>query len=128
MFYFNTSELGKTLNYMGLRPLRLISFQWSSGSESILWISDSDFHCKFFVFCILYCQNFWTRDDLECIVNPTYLIECCDCTPFNPDLKITIVIIFNTTHKMGCCEYWYCLGWYNIWYMKSESLNYPFLG
>ena len=39
-------------------------------------------------------------------INPTYLIACCDCTLINLALK-TIVLIFNTTHKMGCCEYCY---------------------
>ena len=41
---------------------------------------------------------------LECIVNPTYLIMCCDCTLINFVLN-TIVLIFNTTHKMRCCQY-----------------------
>ena len=39
----------------------------------------------------------------------------------------TIVLIFNTAHKMGCCEYCYWLGRYNLWHVKSGSLNYPFI-
>ena len=57
--HYNTSERGKTLSYNGLRQLRLISFQWTSESESCLWISDVEFHCKLFAFCIECCQNFW---------------------------------------------------------------------
>ena len=57
--HYNTSERGKTVNYNGLRQLRLISFQWTSESESCLWISDVEFHCKVFAFCIECCQNFW---------------------------------------------------------------------
>ena len=57
--HYNTSERGKTLSYNGLRQLRLISFQWTSESESCLWISDVEFHCKVFAFCIECCQNFW---------------------------------------------------------------------
>ena len=80
-------------------------------------------------FCILYfiLSKFLAKDVLRCIVNPTYWIECCDCTFINLGLK-TIVLIFNTTHKMGCCKYCYWLGWYNIRRVKSGSLNYPFLG
>ena len=76
-------------------------------------------------FCVLYfiLSEFLTKDALECIVNPTYLIGCCDCTLINLALKI-IVLIFNTTYKMGCCEYWYWLGWYNLWRVKSKSLRY----
>ena len=55
-------NLGKpSLSYTGLNQLRLISFQWTSEPEAGLWISDLDFHCKPFAFCLLYCQNFWSR-------------------------------------------------------------------
>ena len=86
------------------------SFQWTSESDAGLWISE-----------------FLTKDVSKCIVNPTYLIGCCDSTLINLVLK-TFLLIFNTTHKMGCCEYCYWLGWYNIRRVKSGSLNYPFLG
>ena len=89
--YYNTSELGKTLSYKGLKQLRLgFSLQG---------------------FCVLYIilSKFLTKDVLKCIVNPTYLIEYCDCTLINLVLK-TVLLIFNITNKMGCCEYWYCLG------------------
>ena len=42
----------------GLRQLRFISFQCTSESEAGLWVSDLDFHCNVFAFCICYCQNF----------------------------------------------------------------------
>ena len=59
-------------------------------------------------FCVLYfiLSEFLTKDVLERIVNPTYLIGCCDFTLINLVHK-TIVLMFNTTHKMGCCEYCY---------------------
>ena len=63
-------------------------------------------------------SKFLTKDVLECIVNPTYLIECCNC-----NLIKIISLIFNTTHEMGCCKYWYWLGWYNLWCVKSGSLT-----
>ena len=79
-------------------------------------------------FCVLYftLPEFPTKDVLECIVNPTYLIGYCNCTLINLFLK-TIVLIFNTTHKMECCECCYWLGWYNLWRVKSGSLNYSVL-
>ena len=40
---------------------RLISFQWTSESDTGLWISDLDYPIKVFAFCILYCQNFWPK-------------------------------------------------------------------
>ena len=59
-YYVVITILGKTLSYMGLRQWRLINFQWTSEPEAGLWISESDFHCKVFVFCdILHCQIFW---------------------------------------------------------------------
>ena len=81
-------------------------------------------------FCVLYIvlSEFLIKGVLECKVSSTYLIECCDCTPFNLILKITILLTFNTTHKMECYEYWYSLGWYNLWCVKLRSLNYPFHG
>ena len=56
--YYVTSELGEILSYKGLGQLTLISFRWTSQSNAGLWISDLDFHCNVFAFCILYCQNF----------------------------------------------------------------------
>ena len=41
-------------------------------------------------------SEFLTKDVVECIVNPTYLIGRCDCTLINLVLK-TIALIFNTT-------------------------------
>ena len=46
------------------------------------------------------------KDVLKCIVNPTYFIGCCESTLINLVLKI-FLLIFNTTHKMGCCKYCY---------------------
>ena len=71
--------------------------------------------------------EFLTKEVLECTVNPAYFIGCCDCALISLFLK-TIVLIFNATHKTGCCEYWDCSRWHNLWSMIShESLNYPFL-
>ena len=96
-----------------------------------VWSRSVDFRLRFLLqgFCVLYfiLSEFLTKDVLKCIVNPTYLIGCCDSTLINLVLK-TFLLIFNTTHKMGCCEYCYWLGWYNIRHVKSGSLNYPFLG
>ena len=96
-----------------------------------VWRRSVDFRLWFSLqgFCVLYfiLSEFLTKDVLKCIVNPTFMIGYCDSTLINLVLK-TIVLIFNTTHKMGCCEYCYWLGWYSIWRVKSESLNYPFLG
>ena len=95
-----------------------------------VWSRSVDFRLRFLLqgFCVLYfiLSEFLTKDVLKCIVNPTYLIGCCDSTLINLVLK-TFLLIFNTTHKMGCCEYCYWLGWYNIRRVKSGSLNYPFL-
>ena len=95
-----------------------------------VWSRSVDFRLGFSLqgFCVLYfiLSEFLTKDVLECIVNSTYLVWCCHCTPINLVLK-TIVLIFNTIHKMGCCEYCYWLGWYNIWCMKSGSRNPLFL-
>ena len=95
-----------------------------------VWRSSVDFWLWFSLqgFCILYfiLSEFLTKDVLKCIVNPTYLIGCCDSTLINLVLK-TFLLMFNTTHKMGCCEYCYWLGWYNIQRVKSGSLSYPFL-
>ena len=105
----------------------MISFQLTSESEAGLWILDLDFHCKVFAFCILYCHDFWPRISWSIyIVNLTYLIGCCDWTLINLLLK-TIVLILNISHKRGCCEYWYWLGWYKLWRVKSGSLNYPII-
>ena len=77
---------------------------------SIGKVESVDFRLGFSLqgFCVLYfiLSEFLTKDVLECIVNPTYLIGCCDFTLIKLVLK-TIVLMFNTTHKMGCCEYCY---------------------
>ena len=97
-----------------------------------VWSRSAGFRLEFSLqgFCVLYIilSEFLIKDVLECKVSSTYLIECCDCTPFNLILKITILLTFNTTHKMECYEYWYSLGWYNLWCVKLRSLNYPFHG
>ena len=116
--YYNTGELGKTLGYKGLRQLRLISFQWTSGSEAGLWIwiwiCRLGFSLEIFCFFYFILSEFLTKNVLECIVNPIYLIGCSDYTLISLVPK-TIVLIFNTTHKMECCKCWYWLGWYNLW-------------
>ena len=71
-------------------------------------------------------SEFLTKDILECIVNPTYLIGCCDCTLINLVFS-TIALIFNATHKMGCYEYWYWLGWYNFCVIICLFLLFYFL-
>ena len=69
-----------------------------------------DFRLRFLLqgFRVLYFifSEFPTKDVLKCIVNPTYLIGCWDSTLINLVLQ-TFLLIFNTTHKMGCCEYCY---------------------
>ena len=95
-----------------------------------VWSRSLDFKLGFPLqgFCVLYfaLSELLAKHVLECIVNPTYLIGCCDFTRINLVLK-TILLIFNKTHNVGCCEYWYWLGGYNLWRVKSGSLNYPFL-
>ena len=39
-------------------------------------------------------------------------------------ISCAIILIFNKTHKIGCCENCYWLGWFDIWRVKSGSLNY----
>ena len=61
---------------------------------------------EFFSFlraCIL--PQFLTLDILGYIVSPTYLIRCCNCTPFNLVLKIALwfISILNATHKKKYC-------------------------
>ena len=95
-----------------------------------VWHRSVDFSFGFSLqsFCVLYfiLSEFMFKDALECIVNPTYLIGCCDYTLINLVLK-NIVLIFNTIHKMGCCEYCYWLEWYNTCCVKLGSINYPSL-
>ena len=90
-----------------------------------IWSRSVDFRLRFPLqsFCVLCFKlsEFLTKDILKCIVNPTYLIGCSNCALINHVLKT----IITTTHKMGCCKYWYWLGWYNLWSMKLRSLNYP---
>ena len=75
------------------------------------------------VFYVL--SEFLTKDVLEYIVNPTYLVGCCDCTLINLVCK-TIVLIFNTTHKMGCCEYWTDRGdiIYDTWKLDLSTIHF----
>ena len=65
-----------------------------------VWSRSVDFWLLFSLqgFSILYIilSEFLTKDVLECIVNSTYLIECCDCTLINLALKI-IATLFNNT-------------------------------
>ena len=77
-----------------------------------------------FVFIL---SEFLTKDVFKCIVNPTYLIGCCDSILINIVLK-TNVLLLNATQKMGCCEYYCWLRWHDIRRVKSRFLNYPFLG
>ena len=93
-YYYNTNEPGKTLRYKGLRQFRLISFQWTSQSETGLWISNLDFYYLCFVFYIvkISSQGCLGVICLECIVNPAYLIGCCDCTLINLVLKTTFLL------------------------------------
>ena len=100
--YYHTSQFGKTLTYKRIRQLRLISFQLIFQFEAGLWISEFNFHCvSYFTL-----PEFPAKDALKCIVNPTFLTGCCDSTLINLALK-TIVLIFNTNHKMRCCQYCY---------------------
>ena len=52
-----------------------------------LWISESDFHCKVFAFCILYCR-FSDHGYLGVNRQSNLLHRCCDCNLFN--------LLFNT--------------------------------
>ena len=98
-----------------------------------VWNSFVDFKLESSLqgFSVLYniLSEFLTKHVLECVVNQTYLTECCDCTLFNLLLKTTLcfVLIFSATHKMGFCKYWYCFGWYNLWRTKLGSRHYLFL-
>ena len=91
-----------------------------------VWSRSVDFRLRFLLqgFCVLYfiLSEFLTKDVLKCIVNSTYLIGCCGS--INLVLK-TFVLIFNTIHKMGCCEYYCWLGWCNTRRAKSGSFDYP---
>ena len=95
-----------------------------------VWSKSADFRIGFLLqgFCILYIilSEFLTKDVLECIVNPTYFIGCYDCNLFNLVFK-AIVLILSTTHKTGCCKYWYCLGWYNLRRVEWGSLSIYFI-
>ena len=66
-----------------------------------LWFSLQGFRVLYFIL-----SEFPTKDVSKCIINPTYLIGCCDSTLINL-VFLTFLLIFNTTHKMGCCEYCY---------------------
>ena len=114
--YYNTSELGKrSLSYRGLRQLRLITFQWTSESEVGQWISDLDFYWKVFAFCILYCQNFWPRVSCSLqLIQPTSQDVMIAIFSTLPSRLLTIILIFNTTYRIECCKYRYCLGWFNL--------------
>ena len=72
---------------------------WSRSVGFRFGFSLEDFCVSFFIL-----SEFLNKDVLECVVNPNYVIRCCDCTLINLDLK-TILLIFNTTHKIGCCEF-----------------------
>ena len=111
--YYNTSELGKTKLYgtkaAEIDQLSMNVWVWSRPVDFRIGFSLQDF-C---IFCITL-SDFLIMDVLQCIVNPTCFIGCCDCNLFNL-LRKTIVLIFNATHKIRCCKYWYCLWWYNLW-------------
>ena len=58
------------------------------------------------------------------------LIGCFNWTPVQPWSQGCFYVLyqcFNRTSKRRCCKYWYCLGWYNSWWIRSGSLKYPFL-
>ena len=90
-----------------------------------------DFRLEFSLwgFCILHVllsefliKNVWDT------TNPTYLIGYCNRTPFLTCPKsnfLCFVPIFYITHKMGCCRYCYCLGWYNLLCVTLGRHNYP---
>ena len=65
-------------------------------------------------FCVLYIilSELLTKDVLECAFNLTYVVTA---LLFILVLKTSLhfVLIFNTTHKVGCWEYWCCLRWHN---------------
>ena len=108
------------------------SWDWSAFNEPLwVWRRSVDFRLWFSLqgFCVLYfiLSEFLTKDVLKCIINATYLIGCWNSTLINLVLK-TFLLIFNTIHKMGCCEYCYWLRWSTIRRVKSGSLKYPFLG
>ena len=87
-----------------------------------LWILDLNFHCGVFAFYMFLIKNVWDTN------NATYLIGYCNRTPFLTCPKSNIlcfVPIFYITHKMGCCRYCYCLGWYNLWCVTLGRHNYP---
>ena len=103
--------------------MRWIRFQWTW-----VWRRSVNFSFGFSLqgFCVLciILSEFLTKDVLEGIVNPIYLIRCCDFTLIKLVLK-TIVLIFNTTHKVRCCKYWYCLVWYktNLFFWREMHLR-----
>ena len=89
--YCSASELGKTISYNGIKQLRLISFHQSLGLK---WFVDFRLRFLLLNFCVFYIilSEFLTKDVLKCIVNSAYSIGCCDCTPFNLVLKITLLL------------------------------------
>ena len=100
---------------------------WSRSVDFIFGFSSQGFFVLYFIL-----SEFLTKDVLECVVNPTYLIGYCDCTLINLVLK-TIVLIFYTNHKMDCCEYCYWLtDWgdiiYNAWNRDPLTIHFSVHG
>ena len=107
--------------------MRWIRFQWTW-----VWRRSVNFSLGFSlqVFCVLciILSEFLTKDVLEGKVNSIYLIGCCDSTLIKLVLE-TIVLIFNTTHKVGCCKYWYCLVWYitSLFFLERDAPTKTFV-
>lgn len=77
---------------------------------------------QYFLFCILYCQNFCSRiivvsgqSNVFDRISWLYSFQPCHQDYF------AIVIMSITTHKMWCGKY--CWEWYNFWRVKWDLLS-----
>ena len=87
--YCNTSELWKTLSlsYKGLRQLRLSAFNELLSMKQVYGFHTWIFIARFLFFIL---PEFLNNSVMECMVNPIYLIGCCDYTLINLVLKTNI--------------------------------------
>ena len=119
--YYKTSELWENLKLKETKAVRINQLSM----KLWVWSGSLNFELKFllrvFLFYILYYQNFWPRmfgtlsssSPLDRILwlNSYSTLSYSIIQTWR--LLLCSVPIFNTTHKMACCKYWYCMGWYN---------------
>ena len=107
---YNIDQPGETLSSKGLRQLRLINFNVPLSLKQVCGFQNRILIARFLRF-VYYIVRICDQESLGVYSQSNLLDRMLRLHTFQPCSQdyLTIVLIFNTTQKMVCYEYCYCL-------------------